>query len=222
MRLEMSLGELTKAHGQFLKAVGTIQKESQAQYGKFADLASILAVVNPKLAENGLSVHQTFKYTEAGQQILLTHLHHVSGECIKSELLMPVNQGRNPLHDFGGACTYCRRYSLLAILGLQAGIEDDDGDHADIQQEPLTANPKVNIPKQQSDDKTIQNPPIEPDYLNAFLVDLKAWAERKPKEFSLLKQSYFKKFPDFQGSFGDHIQEPQHIQFIFDQTKNLK
>ena len=217
----MASGELTKAHGQFLKAVGTIHKESQAQYGKFADLASILSVVNPKLTENGLAVHQTFRYTESGQHILITHLNHVSGECLTSELLMPVNQGRNPLHDFGGSVSYCRRYSLLAILGLQAGIVEDDGDHADIQPKAVTSKPKVAIPKQQSDAKTISNPPVEPEYLDQFLHDLKDWADRKPTVLPALKHRYGQKYPDFKGSFQEHIQEPNQVEFILDFTNNL-
>ena len=217
----MSVGELTKAHIAFIQQIGKIEEKGNNPFhqSKYATLEGVLGAVNPVLAANGLVVSQTFDH-EDGRTILKTHLRHVSGEEIISSALYPETTGKNKLHDFGGNCTYMRRYTLLAILGICAGIEDNDGNH--LNTTAVTSNPKVNIPKQQSDDKTIQNPPIEPDYLNAFLVDLKAWAERKPKEFSLLKQSYFKKFPDFQGSFGDHIQEPQHIQFIFDQTKNLK
>jgi hypothetical protein len=43
---------------------------------------------------------------------------------------MIIGKGRNPLHDFGGSCTYSRRYALLALLGLTADM-DVDGDFAD-------------------------------------------------------------------------------------------
>lgn len=219
-------GELTKAHGQFLKDVGTIHKEAKAQYGKFADLAGILSVVNPKLVKNGLSVHQTFRFTDSYQQVLITHLHHVSGECLTSEVLMPINQGRNPLHDWGGAVSYCRRYSLLAILGLQAGIEEDDGDHADDTNsvpEPLPVD-LVNKPKQ-TQQEPIKSDPI-PDRLSQqerkMLVDeisklATSKNERDQKIFNDLELYCRNNFPIPTGEyFSDSIQEVRHKQIIDD------
>jgi len=217
-------GELTKAHGQFLKDVGTIHKEAKAQYGKFADLAGILSVVNPKLVKNGLSVHQTFKFTDSNQQVLITHLHHVSGECITSEVLMPINQGRNPLHDWGGAVSYCRRYSLLAILGLQAGIEEDDGDHADDTNSVPNSLPPVTVSKQ-TNQKQIKSDEI-PDALSKQerqmiinqLHSLNTSENEKDiKLFHDLELYCRKTFPiPPEGRFSDYIQEKQHKVIIDD------
>ena len=217
-------GELTKAHGQFLKDVGTIHKEAKAQYGKFADLAGILSVVNPKLVKNGLSVHQTFRFTDSNQQVLITHLNHVSGECISSEVLMPINQGRNPLHDWGGAVSYCRRYSLLAILGLQAGIEEDDGDHADDTNSVPDPLPVVNKPKQ-TNQKQIKSDPI-PEALskherNDLITNLgnlaKSENEQEIKLFHNLELYCRKNFPiPPEGKFSDYIQEKRHKVIIDD------
>ena len=219
-------GELTKAHGQFLKDVGTIHKEAKAQYGKFADLAGILSVVNPKLVKNGLSVHQTFRFTESNQHVLITHLQHVSGESINSEILMPINQGRNPLHDWGGSVSYCRRYSLLAILGLQAGIEEDDGDHADDTNsvsKPLSVAP-VNTPT-----KTKQQP-LKSDEMPDALTDQEkemlitriaklatSENEKDNKIFNDLENYCRKTFPiPNKDKFRDHIQEKKHKVIIED------
>ncbi len=209
-------GELTKAHGQFLKDVGTIHKESKAQYGVFADLAGVLGVINPHLSKNGLSVHQTFRFTDNNQHVLVTHLNHTSGEQLTSEILMPVNQGRNSLHDFGGAVTYCRRYSLLAILGLQAGIEDDDGDSFDEapkqernwRDNPSTSSdthtqPKQEIPKA-----------LNADDRNSIIEDLRTLHGASPKRFSTFSDAYKKQFPDCQEKISDHIQEPKHADFV--------
>jgi hypothetical protein len=209
-------GELTKAHGQFLKDVGTIHKESKAQYGVFADLAGVLGVINPHLSKNGLSVHQTFRFTENNQHVLVTYLNHTSGEQLTSEILMPVNQGRNSLHDFGGAVTYCRRYSLLAILGLQAGIEDDDGDsfdeapkkQRDWRDNPSTSpdthtQPKQEIPKA-----------LNADERKSIIEDLKILHGASPKRFSTFSDAYKKQFPDCQIKISDHIQEPKHADFV--------
>ena len=217
-------GELTKAHGQFLKDVGTIHKEAKAQYGKFADLAGILSVVNPKLVKNGLSVHHTFRFTDSNQQVLITHLHHVSGECITSEVLMPINQGRNPLHDWGGAVSYCRRYSLLAILGLQAGIEEDDGDHADDTNSVPNSLPPVIVSKQ-ANQKQIKSDVI-PDALSKqekqmILMELKKLSESKnekdQKTFLDLEKYCRMTFPiPDDGRFSEYIQEKKHKVIIDD------
>ena len=119
--------KLTAALCKFHKDVETIHKESKAQYGSFADLATILSTVLPALCKNGLAVVQTFEPGET-DPVLVTTLCHESGESITSHLPMVISKGRNPLHDWGGSVTYQRRYALLAILCLAAGIEDNDGD----------------------------------------------------------------------------------------------
>jgi len=216
----MSLGELTKAHIAFIQQIGKIEEKGNNPFhqSKYATLEGVLGAVNPVLAANGLVVSQTFDH-EDGRTILKTHLRHVSGEEIISSALYPETTGKNKLHDFGGNCTYMRRYTLLAILGICAGIEDNDGNH--LNTTAVTSNPKVNIPKQQSDAKTIPNPPVEPEYLNQFLHDLKDWADRKPTVLPALKHRYGQKYPDFKGSFQEHIQEPKQIEFILDFTNNL-
>jgi hypothetical protein len=122
--------ELTKALCAFHRDVSTIHKEAHAQYGKYADLTAVLSTVLPALSKNGLAVVQTFEPAGDTEQVLVTSLLHTSGERIESKLPLVVPKGRNPLHDWGGATTYSRRYALLAILSLSAGIEDDDGNHA--------------------------------------------------------------------------------------------
>tara|TARA_R100000781_G_scaffold72836_1_gene45523 strand:- start:736 stop:1413 length:678 start_codon:yes stop_codon:yes gene_type:complete len=216
-------GELTKAHGQFLKDVGTIHKEAKAQYGKFADLAGILSVVNPKLVKNGLSVHQTFRFTDSNQHVLITHLNHISGESLSSEILMPINQGRNPLHDFGGAVSYCRRYSLLAILGLQAGIEEDDGDHADDKKNDFISS-QIAMPKQakQEPAKTDEIPEIIPNAQRMELLTrlgnlAKSTSERDIKLFHDLELYCRKNFPiPPNEKFSSFIQEKRHLLIIED------
>lgn len=121
---------LIEALVQFHKTVPAISKTADAQYGKFADLETVLSTVTPPLAENGLVISQTFEPSEGFDPILVTRLLHVSGAELVSRLPMIVGKNRNPLHDFGGSCTYLKRYALLAILGLTADM-DTDGDFAD-------------------------------------------------------------------------------------------
>ena len=148
--------EITAALCKFIQRVGTIEEKDEAQYGKFADLSTVLSTVNPALAANGLAVVHTTKVVE-GKNVLITNLLHTSGESITSEMLLPLNTGGrgNPMHQEGGAITYCRRYSLLAILGLNAGIPDNDGDFANPTADkvtPINKNKAVGMPTILDDD----------------------------------------------------------------------
>ena len=107
----------------FQQEVGPIHKESSAQYGKYADLRTVLAKVNPVLNANGLFLTQLLDGNS-----LTTEVHHISGEVLVSDCNLVITEGRNALHSWGGAVTYQRRYAILSILGL--ATEDDDGDSA--------------------------------------------------------------------------------------------
>lgn len=126
------LQPLIEALVEFHKTVPPINKTASAQYGKFADLETVLSTVTPHLLKNGLVISQGFEpSSHDNNPVLVTQLLHVSGAQLVSRLPMVVaGRGKNPLHDWGGSCTYSRRYSLLSILGLTADM-DVDGDFAD-------------------------------------------------------------------------------------------
>ena len=126
------LQPLIEALVEFHKTVPPINKTASAQYGKFADLETVLSTVTPHLRKNGLVVSQGFEpSSHDNNPVLVTQLLHISGAQLVSRLPMVVaGRGKNPLHDWGGSCTYSRRYSLLSILGLTADM-DVDGDFAD-------------------------------------------------------------------------------------------
>lgn len=129
---------LAAALAAFHGDVGKILKTSDAQYGKYADLATVLGAVAPVLSKHGLAVTQTFMPFEFGAStcLLRTTLMHSSGESVNSDLLMPSTDGqRNALHAFGAATTYLRRYALLALLNLAA--EDDDGQSFTEEEKPV-------------------------------------------------------------------------------------
>ena len=210
--------ELTKAHAAFIKEVGTIGKDGDAQFGKHATLQGVLGVINPSLSRQGLSVHQVFDYTEDGKTVLRTILRHTSGEEVISSALFPSTSGRNPLHDWGSNTTYMRRFCLLAILGIAPGIEDNDGDHATAP-EAVISKPVVATPAQPQQDITITNPPLEPNDRKE-LLDILAnlYGENKSK-FDQLNVAYRKQFSDCKDKMSDHIQEPKHRDFIFNFLK---
>lgn len=152
---------LIEALVQFHKTVPAISKTANAQYGKFADLETVLSTVTPHLIKNGLVISQTFEPSEGVDPILVTRLLHVSGAELVSRLPMIVGKGRNVLHDFGSSCTYLKRYALLAMLGLTADM-DMDGDFADDK-------PAAKVEHQQS--TTIPGIPPEENKLSTQEVD---------------------------------------------------
>ena len=109
---------ITAALAAFHLDVSTIEKTARAQYGQFADLSTVLSAVTPALSRNGLALVQTLD-TEGDDDVLCTTLYHTSGQHVFS-----------PLHLWGSSVTYQRRFCALALLGLAAGMEDDDGDSA--------------------------------------------------------------------------------------------
>lgn len=165
--------ELTKALCGFYKDVAVIRKDATAQFGKFADLATVLTAVTPALAKNGLACPQVFEPgTEGVEMYLVTTLCHSSGETIQSRLPMITVQGKNPLHSWGASVTYSRRYALLAILGLAADV-DTDGELGEAPIKPaLKADP---APKAKpapaptpapSQAAPPSDPPVSPDKLD--------------------------------------------------------
>lgn len=118
---------LAKAQAAFKPCV----KNRKANYGKYADLASILAATQPALNANGLAIFQRVTSRPEGVEVE-TILGHESGETISSgPLFMPVtpSKGMNPAQAFGSARTYACRYSLSSLLGIAAD-DDDDGNAA--------------------------------------------------------------------------------------------
>ena len=226
--------ELTKALCAFQREVGTIHKESKAQYGAFADLATVLSTISQPLSKQGLAITQTFVGVSEGEGVkLVTTLHHTSGETLVSELPMIVQKGRHVLHDFGAACTYLRRYSLLAMLNLVADI-DTDGvveeapAKPQVQQEvkpsgtkakATPAKPKAAAkpaPESSAAALPSEEQPVSDDERNlckSLLTDLKATPRNQiitayKKQFDLASDALITQ----------HITLPAHVRFIQEQV----
>lgn len=114
------------------KAQGEMQPAITANVGhfnnKYADLGSVWNAARPVLAKYGLCVMQTTEMNDDWSKIMLiTTLSHTSGQWMKS--FIALNPAKNDSQGVGGAMTYFRRYSLVAILGIVCD-EDDDGEEA--------------------------------------------------------------------------------------------
>ena len=202
--------EITAALCKFIQEVGTIEEKSDAQYDKFADLSTVLSVVNPALAANGLIVTNTTKIVE-DKNILSVQLMHISGETLPpSEILLPKGIAKNELYSTGQALTYFKRYLLLGLLNLTAGIPDHDGQvyNPDIQEDkvtPINKNKAVGMPQI-----------LDKDTKDFYL---KKVGELVVKNKSLYMQLADAMYVEFgfdrtSGTFSDYIQEPKHVTYI--------
>ena len=202
--------EITAALCKFIQQVGTIEEKSDAQYDKFADLSTVLSVVNPALAANGLIVTNTTKIVE-DKNILSVQLMHISGETLPpSEILLPKGIAKNELYSTGQALTYFKRYLLLGLLNLTAGIPDHDGQvyNPDEQESKVT-----HINK----NKAVGMPQILDKDTKDFY--LKKVGELVVKNKSLYMQLADAMYVEFgfdrtSGTFSDYIQEPKHVTYI--------
>ena len=201
--------EITAALCKFIQEVGTIKEEANAQYGKFADLSGVLSVVNPVLAKNGLIVTNTTKIVE-DKNILSVQLMHISGETLPpSEILLPKGIAKNELYSTGQALTYFKRYLLLGLLNLTAGIPDHDGQvyNPDIQEDkvtPINKNKAVGMPRI-LDDETKQY----------YLQIVGKLLVKDKKLYNTLADALYIEFDfDRHKKLSENITKPKHVTFI--------
>jgi hypothetical protein len=122
----------------FHRTIGPIRKQSEAKYGKFADLNTVLEAVTPALIEQGLVLTQLLEDTTGGGQRLTTRLTHApSGESIVSTCLLPtLQQLLDRVHDLRQSVV--ARFPLdlqLAAIGALPPVLP-----------PRTADPSAELP----------------------------------------------------------------------------
>lgn len=138
---------LAKAQGAMTNAA--LNKINPHFKSKYADLAAVLDAARKPLSENGLAVTQATEIRD-GALVLVTTLHHTSGEWIASEFPLPAS-GRP--QEMGSALTYARRYCLTALI-CNAADEDDDANAAEAAKQKIVA-PTAVAPQK-------VEPPIDP------------------------------------------------------------
>ena len=110
---------------------------------KYVQLDGLLAAVRPILANHGLSLMQSTGGDGVNISVS-TLIMHTSGEWIETEPLVLKAQQATP-QGAGSACTYGRRFSLSAALGV-AWDDDDDGNAASAPKPAPKAKTKAKIP----------------------------------------------------------------------------
>ena len=124
-----SIKEIAAALAKFQSEVKDPTRNGENPHfkSKYVQLDGLLAAVRPILANHGLSLMQSTGGDGVNISVS-TLIMHTSGEWIETEPLVLKAQQATP-QGAGSACTYGRRFSLSAALGV-AWDDDDDGNAA--------------------------------------------------------------------------------------------
>lgn len=139
MKTSEAINEIAAAMAKAQGDLHSAAKSSDNPYfkSKYADLAEVWDTIRQPFTKHGLSIIQPVSSSE-GHLTIATRVMHQSGQWIESDpLIFPITQ---KVQDLGSCCTYLRRYSLAAMLGVTQ--EDDDGNA-----QAATANTKAEQPK---------------------------------------------------------------------------
>jgi len=92
---------------------------------RYADFAAIARVVDPIIGAYGLSYR--FRTTQTDRISVTCILSHKAGHSEETTLSGPADTSgsKNAIQAIGSTLTYLQRYSLVQMLGLAAGNDDD-------------------------------------------------------------------------------------------------
>ena len=123
------INELAAALAKAQAEISTASKDTKNPHFKssYADLASIWSACRKQLTSNGISVVQAPSTNEDGSVVVTTRLLHQSGQWLESS--MACRPQKQDAQGIGSVCTYLKRYSLSAMVGV-APDDDDDGEAA--------------------------------------------------------------------------------------------
>lgn len=124
------VNEHTNIQEAFLAAqseMGKLVKNAKGNYNEYATLAAVTGIVIPALNKHGLALMTFFEGIKDDVPTLVNQISNAAGDHIDQKYPIVCMQ-RNDPQKFGGAVTYARRYSLMAMVGLAP--EDDDGEAA--------------------------------------------------------------------------------------------
>ena len=115
---------LYKALAGFQQEVPAIHEGTKGYGYTYADLKTILKVINPYMKKHGLGFTQMLK----GEGIETIIFHIESGESIASLVNIPQGvtlKGMNAFQVAGSSISYFRRYALSSALGLVTDVDSD-------------------------------------------------------------------------------------------------
>jgi len=168
MKMSEQINELAEALAKAQGAIANASKDAQNPHfrSSYANLASVREAIRGPLSENGLAYTQLVR-TEQGKVQIETMLIHKSGQYMGETLDIPL--AKQDAQGIGSATTYGRRYSLMALIGIAAEEDDDDGNVATAN---APSHQRHEPPKPQTALKQVQVP--EPSPAEEMVQALKA------------------------------------------------
>ena len=116
------LKDLFAAQSKALGALRNAPRTSKSHFGMYADLATLIDTIREPLAQHGLAFGQSFFIYDENHDVLVTTLHHESGQFVRSFNRIKTNL---PPQQYAATATYMKRVALAAIVGVAAEDEDD-------------------------------------------------------------------------------------------------
>lgn len=100
--------------------------------GRYADLFAVVDAVTPALSKHGLKHGWKLTKDDSDWMEVTCTLSHIDGHSESVSMGGPPDKtgAKNPIQSRASTKSYLERYTLLAILGLAAQGEDNDGNGA--------------------------------------------------------------------------------------------
>ena len=115
-----------------------IEKNKDANYGKYADKFAMMQPIWIILKQHGLAIRENIKVLEDGTEILQVILSHSSGqfEVTQTKLTAWVRSANeNPDHAWAKTVTYKSRSLYRGILGIAIPHDTEDIDDVDLEEQ---------------------------------------------------------------------------------------
>lgn len=124
---------------------GTEIKDGPLKGKRHANLFDVVVASAAPLAKYGLSTSWKLTKDEPALMEVTCVLKHAAGhsESVSMSAAPDTGPGRNAIQARGSAKSYLERYTLMAILGLAATDQDDDGHSADLDEERAKSEAKA-------------------------------------------------------------------------------
>jgi len=120
-----------QAMAQFKANPPKITKDKEVKYKevkyKHASLANVVDQITKELSKHGLSA--SWRTNQNGDVIVTCMITHQMGHSEETSLSASADStgSKNSIQAIGSTITYLQRYTLLSMLGLATGDQDDDG-----------------------------------------------------------------------------------------------
>lgn len=123
-----------------------VNRNGQMVNRTYASEEDVAEVATPFLSKHGMHVRWSDLIVVDGKMTMSCIVRHIDGHEEKSSATFPLtsNAGCSEQQKYGIVAAYCKRYSMLDVLGLTPKGEDQDGNDTDTR-ETITEDQAANL-----------------------------------------------------------------------------